>query len=62
MTLIKLSSIFSPKSRYVQLACKGLLRTNKFKIEQNEIVIDPFEFILLMNNLKDEENKLMKGI
>ena len=59
--MIKLSDIFSPDSRYVQLACQGLLRTNNFKIENHEIVIEIDEFILAMNDLKEEENKNRKG-
>ena len=61
MSLVKLSDIFSPESRYVQLACQGLLRTNNFKIENHEIVIEIDEFILAMNDLKEEENKNRKG-
>jgi hypothetical protein len=61
MALIKLSKFFSSKSKYVRIACQGLLRTNNFKIENNEIVIEIDEFILALNDLKDEENKNMKG-
>ena len=59
-TLIKLSDIFSPESRYVQMACQGILRSNNFKIEQHEIVVEIEDVFDLMAKILEEENKNMK--
>ena len=44
--LIKISEMFSPESRYVQLASQAILRTINFHIEEFEMVTEIDEFIL----------------
>lgn len=59
--LIPVSSIFSPQSRYVRLACQGIIRAGLYEIENNEMVVEADEFILHMQAIADEENKNRKG-